>query len=223
MMPFSGGIEGTANAALLLSIVAAVLTLFQVGRAPSLRRSAVKTLAVALLAMVSFVERGPLLLTAALALSAAGDAFLSRDAERAFLAGLASFLAAHVLYILLFASSGDGVGMLFSDLWRPALAVAMALLGAAMVALLLPRVEQALRLPIAIYIAAILVMGLAALTTQSLAVILGGILFMVSDGILATERFLTAGPSPLRLPMRYAVWITYYAAQLLITLGILLG
>lgn len=222
-MPFSGGIEGTANAALLLSIAAAVLTLFQVEWSPSLRRSAVKTLAVALLAMISFVERGPLLLTGALVLSAAGDAFLSRSGERAFLGGLASFLAAHILYVLLFASSGAGAGMLFSDLWRPALAVAMALVGAAMVALLLPRVEKALRLPIAVYVAAIFAMGLAALTTQSLAVIAGAVLFMVSDGVLATERFLTAPPSPLRLPMRYAVWITYYAAQLLIALGILLG
>ncbi|BCH29630.1 lysoplasmalogenase [Mesorhizobium sp. L-8-10] len=223
MMPFSGGIEATANAALLLSIAAAVLTLFQAEREPSLRRSAVKTLAVALLAVISSVEHGPLLLTGALVLSAAGDAFLSRIGERAFLAGLGSFLAAHVLYILLFAMSGGGAGMLFSDLWRPVLAVAMVLLAAAMATLLLPRVEHALKMPIAVYVAAILAMGLAALTTQSLAVIAGAILFMVSDGILATERFLTAGTSPVRLPMRYAVWITYYAAQLLIALGILLG
>lgn len=222
-MPFPGGIEATANAALLLSVAAAILTLFQVEWPPSLRRSAVKTLAVTLLAMISFVERGPLLLTGALILSAAGDAFLSRSGERAFLGGLTSFLAAHILYVLLFASSGGGAGLLFSDLWRPALAIAMALAGAAMAAILLPRVEQRLRLPIAVYVTAIFAMGLAALTTHSPAVIAGAILFMVSDGILATERFLTAPPSPLRLPMRYAVWITYYAAQMLITLGILLG
>ncbi len=223
MMPFPGGIEGTANAALILSVGAAILTLFQVEWPPSLRRSAVKTLAVALLAVVSFVQNGPLLLTGALVLSAAGDAFLSRSGERAFLGGLASFLAAHLLYVLLFASSGAGAGMLLSDLWRPALAVATALAGATMVALLLPRVAKALRRPIAIYVTAIFAMGLAALTMQNLAVIVGALLFMASDGMLATERFLTSGPSPARLPMRYAVWITYYAAQLLITLGILLG
>ncbi|MGO4840388.1 lysoplasmalogenase family protein, partial [Rhizobiaceae sp. 2RAB30] len=125
--------------------------------------------------------------------------------------------------VLLFASSGAGTGILLSDLWRPALALATALAGATMVALLLPRVANALRLPIAIYVTAIFAMGLAALTTHSLAVIAGAILFMISDGILATERFLTAPSSPLRQPMHYAVWITYYAAQLLITLGILLG
>ena len=51
-------------------------------------RTAVKTLAVALLAVLTFVENGPLLLFAALALSALGDAFLSRDGDRTFLAGL---------------------------------------------------------------------------------------------------------------------------------------
>ena len=60
-----------------------------------------KTLAVALLAVLVVVESGPLLLFAALALSAAGDAFLSREDDRAFLAGLASFLAAHLAYIAL--------------------------------------------------------------------------------------------------------------------------
>ena len=49
--------------------------------------------------MLAVVENGPLLLFAALALSAVGDAFLSREGDRAFLGGLASFLAAHLAYI----------------------------------------------------------------------------------------------------------------------------
>ena len=49
------------------------------------------------------------------------------------------------------------------------------------------------------------------------------ILFMASDGLIATERFLLAAISPLRVWMRYAVWVLYYAAQLAITLGFLLG
>ena len=61
-----------------------------------------KTLAVGLLAVLVVVEDGPLLLVAALALSAVGDAFLSRDGDKAFLGGLASFLAAHLVYIALF-------------------------------------------------------------------------------------------------------------------------
>lgn len=222
-MPFPGGIEDTSNAALLLSLAAAALTVFLADLPPTFMRSVVKTLAVALLAVLAFVQQGPLLLIGALALSAAGDAFLSRDGERAFLAGLASFLAAHVLYIALFASWGAGPAVLFSEMWRAGIALLMGLAALTMIALLLPRVAAGLRLPIIAYVAVILVMGLAALTTNSLPVISGAILFKVSDGILATERFLLSAVSPARVPMRYAVWVTYYAAQLLITLGFLLG
>ena len=46
---------------------------------------------------------------------------------------------------------------------------------------------------------------------------------MASDGLLATEKFLVAAISPHRAWMRLAVWVLYYAAQLAITLGFLLG
>lgn len=223
MMPFQGGIEETSNAALLLSLAAAVLNLFFVDLRPTLKRSVVKTLAVLLLAVLAFVRQGPPLLVGALTLSAAGDAFLSRDGERPFLAGLASFLAAHLLYIALFAFSGGGAAVVLSEMWRIGVAIVMVLAALAMIVLLLPRVAPGLRLPISVYVAAIVVMGLAALTTNSLPVIIGAALFMVSDGILATEKFLVAAATPAWAMMRYAVWVTYYAAQLLITLGFLLG
>ena len=41
-------------------------------------------------------------------------------------------------------------------------------------------------------------MGLAALTTHSVFVIAGALLFMASDGLLATERFLVSAISPYR-------------------------
>ena len=81
MMPFAGGPESLANGTLLLSVAAAALYLPVQGRAPSLRRSLVKTAATALLAVLAFIEGGPWLLVAALALGAAGDFFLSRDGE----------------------------------------------------------------------------------------------------------------------------------------------
>lgn len=221
MMPFPGGIEDTSNAALILSIAAALLTLYLADLAPGMRRSAVKTLAVALLAVLAFVQHAPWLLIGALALSAAGDAFLSRPGERAFLAGLASFLAAHILYIVLFAATGGGIAALASP--RAALAIAMLAALFFVVRRLLPNVDAGLRLPVSLYVVAILAMGIAALTMNSPAVVLGAILFMVSDTILAWEKFLLPAGSTAERPMRYAVWITYYAAQLLITLGVLLG
>ncbi|TSE12868.1 lysoplasmalogenase [Mesorhizobium intechi] len=222
-MPFAGGIDANANATLIFSLVAAVIYAFTLGMPPSLARSAAKTLAVAMLAVLSALQGGPLLLVAALALSAVGDAFLSRDGEKAFLGGLASFLVAHIVYIALFLRSGGGVGLLGAEPWRGAIALALAVFVTIMLAALWRRVGPGLRAPITIYVVAILAMGVAALTTNSVWVIGGAVLFMASDGLLATEKFLVAAISPHRAWMRLAVWVLYYTAQLGITLGFLLG
>ncbi|MDX8479031.1 lysoplasmalogenase family protein [Mesorhizobium sp. VK24D] len=223
MMPFAGGIDANPNATLLFSIAAAAIYALALELSPRLARSAAKTLAVGLLAVLAVMQGGPLLLVAALGLSAAGDAFLSRDGEKAFLGGLASFLAAHVAYIALFLKAGGGVGLLAADPWRGAIALAMAAFVIVMLAALWRRVGPALRVPIAVYVAAILAMGISALTTSYFWVIAGAVLFMASDGLLAAERFLLAAISPHRVWMRYAVWVLYYVAQLAITLGFLLS
>ena len=44
---------------------------------------------------------------------------------------------------------------------------------------------------------------------------------MVSDSILAAERFLMKAESPFRQFAGPAVWITYFAAQVLILFGVL--
>lgn len=223
MMPFPGGIDANANATLVFSVAAAVIYAFTSDMRPTLARSAAKTLAVAMLAVLALLQGGPWLLAAALALSAAGDAFLSRDGEKAFLGGLASFLAAHLVYVALFLRSGDGVGLLSDEPWRGGIAVAMAVFALAMLFALWRRVGPSLRLPVGAYIAAILAMGISALTLNSLWVIGGAVLFMASDGLLAAEKFLAPAISPHRAWMRHAVWALYYAAQLAITLGFLLS
>jgi uncharacterized membrane protein YhhN len=164
-----------------------------------------------------------LLLVAALALSAVGDAFLSRDGETPFLGGLASFLAAHILYVPLFLRSGGRLDVLGTETWRGAIALAMAAFVVVMLAALWRRVGPGLRTPIAVYIAAILAMGISALTLDNPWVIGGAVLFMASDGLLATEKFLVPAIAPYRAGIRYAVWVLYYAAQLAITLGFLLS
>ena len=222
MMPFPGGIEATANATLLFSLAAAVVYGLILNTRETLLRSAVKTFAVALLAVLVVVQGGPLLLVSALALSALGDAFLSRDGDKAFLGGLASFLAAHLAYIGLFWLAGAGFEALWQP-WRLVLAAAMAVFAAVMLVMLWRRVAPDLRLPVAAYAAAILGMGVSALTLDNAWIIAGAILFMASDGLLAAEKFLVAAISPYREWMRHAVWALYYAAQLTITLGFLLS
>jgi uncharacterized membrane protein YhhN len=221
-MPFPGGIEATPNGTLLFSVAAALIYLFIVDFTPSLARSAVKTLATALLAWLVVVLEGPWLLAAALALSAIGDAFLSRAGEKAFLASLASFLIAHVVYVALFLEAGGGPGAL-AEPWRGACVATAAVLSLAMLAAIWRGIGPALRLPVAIYVLAVLAMFIAALTTPLPVVIVGAALFLVSDALLATEKFILAAISPYRTGMRHAVWILYYAAQLAITLGFLLA
>ena len=219
-MPFAGGIEATANATLLFSLAAAVVYGLILNTRETLLRSAVKMLAVALLAALAAIQGGPLLLVAALALSALGDAFLSRDGDKAFLGGLVSFLAAHLAYIALFCLGGAGLEMLWQP-WRAVIAVAMAVFAVSMLVMLWRRVATDLRLPVAAYAAAILGMGVSALTLDNVWIIVGAVLFMASDGLLAAEKFIVAAISPHREWMRYAVWALYYAAQLSITLGFL--
>ncbi len=222
MMPFAGGLDSLPNGTLLLSVVAALLYLPVQGRAPSLRRSFVKTAATALLAVLAFIEGGPFLLVAALALSAAGDFFLSRDGETAFLAGLASFLAAHVAYVPLFLSVGGGTEILTWQPWRLGLAVLAAVGAALLMRRLLAVVAPQMRVPVAVYAAAILAMMLAAATVPSPVILAGAILFVASDSLLAIGRFLTPPDSPRQRPVGAAVWVLYYLAQAAIALGFLL-
>lgn len=222
MMPFEGGIDSLANGTLILSAAAALLYLAAQDRRPSPRRTVVKTASTALLALLAWIMGGPLLLVAALALSAAGDAFLAQEGERPFLLGLASFLAAHILYVPLFLSVGGGMDILAWQPWRIAIALAAVVGAVVLMRRLLPAAGPRMRLPVAIYAAAILAMTLAAATVPSPIILIGALLFVLSDSLLAIGRFLLAADDPRRPMNGMAVWIFYYLAQAAITLGFLL-
>ena len=154
-----------------------------------------------------------LLLAAALAGSLAGDVFLMFQGF--FIPGLVSFLVAHLFYVALFkrgqawfphrgalaATLGIGVGM-YAFLWMGGL-------------------PPALRVPVAAYVLVIALMAAQAMgratvlrSGPALRVALGAGCFMLSDSLLATDRFVT--------PLPWApVWVlsTYYAAQMLIVSG----
>lgn len=221
-MPFAGGIEQTPNATLILSAAAAFLYLVVVNARSTPLRTAAKAMAVGMLAVLVFVENGPPLLFGALVLSAFGDAFLSRDGERMFLAGLTSFLAAHLFYVALFVMRGGGWQLLTAESWRLATAAAIAVVAIAVLVRLWRRVKPGLRLPILAYVPAIVAMALASLTLDRIWVVGGALLFLASDALLATERFLISAISPYRSSLRQAVWILYYVAQATITMSFLL-
>ncbi|WP_313144971.1 lysoplasmalogenase family protein [Diaphorobacter nitroreducens] len=160
------------------------------------------------------LNRSCWLLLSALLGSLAGDVFLMLS-EHLFIPGLVSFLLAHLCYIALFK---QGVGW-FGH--RGALGGTLAL-GIGMYTFLWQGgLPAALRVPVAVYVVVIALMAAqawgrhAALRERSsLAVALGACCFMLSDSVLATNRFVQ--PLPLS-----QLWVlaTYYAAQVLIVSG----
>jgi uncharacterized membrane protein YhhN len=221
MMPFEGGVESPANATLIFSCAAALLYGTMAAAPAGLPRTIVKAMAVALLSVLAAMQGGHWLLVLALALSAAGDFFMSRDGERPFLAGMAAFGAAHLAYIALFTTLGGGFGTYAAQPVRGAIAAVVVGLGLGLLALLVRRVGPRMRLPLGAYVVAILGMVCSALTLDAPLVIAGALLFMISDRLLAIETFLLPAISPLRGWIRYAVWPPYYVGQLLITLGLI--
>ena len=157
------------------------------------------------------------LLGAALVGSLAGDAFLM--VEGFFIPGLVSFLLAHVAYIVLFR---QGVA------WFPrplALVVTLGVGGAMYAFLWQGGLPVELRIPVAVYVTVIALMAAQAIgragelgDRAARQVALGACFFMLSDSLLATNRFVQ--PLPLA-----QVWVlaTYYAAQAFIVHGMVVG
>ena len=156
-------------------------------------------------------------LLAGLALSLVGDVCLLTD--WAFLPGLVAFLCAHLCYIALLRRDRPWT-------WR-SWAVAACGVSAAGVTtygyLVVQGLAPAMRLPVAAYVLVIGAMVVHALaraatlrTPGAWCVALGALSFMVSDSVLALNKFVAPVPAS-------ALWIlgTYYLAQWLIVHGLL--
>ncbi|GAA1059764.1 lysoplasmalogenase [Agromyces bracchium] len=150
------------------------------------------------------------LLITALILSWGGDALLTGSGDGWFVAGLLSFLAAHVAYVVLF------VRLPAAGRRLPWWALAYVAWFAAFLALLAPGLGGLL-VPVAVYGA---VLGTMAALAGGLggAVAFGGALFVVSDSVLALGRFL---PGYEFAAHDLVVMSTYLAAQGLIAFGVL--
>ncbi|BDR11508.1 sterol desaturase family protein [Comamonas thiooxydans] len=158
------------------------------------------------------------LLLAAIVFSMAGDVFLMLDGQLQtglFIPGLISFLLAHVCYVALFRFDVTW----FAD--RRALLL-VAAIGAAMYAFLWTHgLPAALRLPVAAYVGVIALMAAQAWgryrqlrSRAALLTALGASFFMLSDSILAINRFVQPLPWS-----SVSVLGSYYAAQALIVWG----
>ncbi len=149
---------------------------------------------------------------AGLVLSLIGDVLLMLPGDH-FVPGLVAFLLAHVCYIVAFAPGSSGKA-------RATGFVVVALVAGVNLAGLLPRVDAALRIPVLAYVAVLATMAafaMARVWTPAVAqavphsarlAAIGAVLFMVSDSLLAWDRFAGGVPAPALLVLG-----TYYAAQ----------
>lgn len=215
--------EMTQGRALHVSSLSLGLTyLIALPAYPYAASPAIKGLAIAILAVLPWMLR-PLpdrrsagLLSAALFASSAGDVLLDVDPERLFVPGLCAFLAAHVVYTALFATNRSSWQRIETP--RRVLLIAVPIYVLLISAWLVPDAGS-LKIPVTVYIFAITAMAITALGSRFLwHVAAGALLFMLSDSLLAIAKF--HGPFPGR---GYLVWATYYAAQYLITTGVLLN
>jgi uncharacterized membrane protein YhhN len=153
-------------------------------------------------------------LLAGMALCWLGDLFLvSRDSRLLFLAGLVSFLLGHIVYIGAFAVRGISLPALL------AAGFVMAVFGWLIMKWLKPGLDHRMKLPVLLYVIAISAMMAMATATfsahGSLTLLLGGLLFVVSDLAVARNRFLAPG-----FVNRAWGLPTYFAAQLLLAASV---
>ena len=154
---------------------------------------------------------------AAIVASLAGDVFLmlpetAMDPEQAFVAGLGSFLVAHMLYV---------VGMIILGVSGGALAV-----GAAVALVVIATVgrrvvigakatDRRLFAPVMAYVAVIAVMIATSFGTGIVVGIVGALLFGLSDSVIGWTRFLRDFPHS-----RVLVMVTYHLGQVGLVLAL---
>jgi uncharacterized membrane protein YhhN len=205
-----------------LVLVSALLHLKSERHGPKRAVYLFKPLTVALIILIAARAKNPIsdlyryAIIAGLLFSLVGDIFLMLPRDR-FIPGLLSFLLAHLFYIAAFTFEGGAIAATERGLLY---AVPFLLYGAVMLRVLLPGLGS-MKAPVIIYMLVIMWMAWQALnrwagTGQegSALAFVGALFFVVSDSILALNRF----RRPFASAQAY-VMSTYFLAQYLIALS----
>lgn len=172
--------------------------------------SITKCLIMPLLAAWVFTEDGPRLIVAALLVSTVGDFFMEFD--DLFIFGMAAFAIAHLCFIRFFISRG-ALGRLRKKPWIIAVYAAAAI---ALIAFIWSGLEADLKPVVPIYAA--LLAGTAATSLAcDLRAGLGGLLFLISDGIIALGEADKWQPQP----DGFWIMLFYILALFFLSAGIL--
>lgn len=143
---------------------------------------------------------------AALLFCAAGDVLL----ELVFVAGMGAFAVGHVFYVLAFLEWGRILGPNKRDF---PIAVLVVIVSLGLLGWLLPGMGDLL-IPALIYQAIITTMVATAFVVKApMLARLGAVIFMISDTLIAAEKFAGVDVFP------GAVWITYAGAQIMMAWG----
>ena len=195
-----------------LAFLLAALAIISRYRGPAWLHYLTKPLTIVVIVSIALVSPAPgnepykWVIVAGLLASLVGDICLMLPSDR-FIPGLLSFLVAHVLYSAAFWQSA-------SDPVATGPLGVYGLYGVFMMRLLWPSLHR-LKLPVILYMIALLTMGVLA-TTRYLATpndgttlaALGALLFVASDSVLAIDRFRHAFASA-----QFFILSTYFLAQ----------
>ena len=166
----------------------------------------------------SVISFSTTMLVLALIFSWAGDVFLlfEEDSSSMFLFGLASFLTAHIFYIVVFQRLSEKTK---TQPLQLAISATLVLYGGLLTFLLWPGLGN-MEIPVMIYAAVLTIMGISAVIRKGPGygvLLFGALSFIASDSILAYNKFFDA--------IEFSgVWTmsTYLFAQFMIVQGALL-
>lgn len=141
--------------------------------------------------------------------SGAGDIILELDRSGYFTYGLVAFLIAHIFYISAFITKPKLKKL------RSFIALSMIVYGSIIGYVLIPDLGD-MTVPVMVYLCVIVLMGISASIGGSIhyLVVAGACFFILSDSIIAINRFVAPVPCS-----SFWIMITYYPAQFCIAFG----
>lgn len=190
----------------------ALVYLFNLNSGPYLFDFLIKSLPIFILGLLVYFNlknsKG-LLVSLGLFFSGVGDVILEIDAVTMFVYGMLAFAVAHLFYISVF------LRQVKLTVWRVVAVVILLCYSLVLGYILYPN-TGAMYTPLIIYLGIILMMAISATlgSKNGFLIALGSWLFIISDSLIAINRFI--------LPFQSSglwIMITYYAAQGLIAYG----
>jgi uncharacterized membrane protein YhhN len=185
----------------------------------------IKWFSIATLIMIVFrflTCKQDLFLVTAMVFHSLGDLFLAHPYSDWLLYSLGPFLLGHVFYIMTFKSDLPEYQKLKAtlSLAKKALITASVIYMVVMGSILIPALMHTpIAIPIALYMVIVSLMVVLSVLPQykSPLMTVGCWMYIVSDSLIAIDRFY----APLPYPLTYLSWPLYYVGQVLISLGLL--